>query len=54
VTTVLGTNTLVGNDVDRLAAAVDDVLAGRGRVGAVPPLWDGHAAQRIASILASQ
>jgi UDP-N-acetylglucosamine 2-epimerase (non-hydrolysing) len=51
VTIAIGTNTLVGNDVDRLMAAVDDVLAGRGRRGAVPPLWDGHAAERIAAIL---
>ncbi len=40
VTIVMGTNTLVGNDVNRLIAAVDNVLAGRGRAGAVPPLWD--------------
>jgi UDP-N-acetylglucosamine 2-epimerase (non-hydrolysing) len=51
VTIAIGTNTLVGNDVHRLMAAVDDVLAGRVRRGAVPPLWDGHAAERIAAIL---
>jgi hypothetical protein len=31
-----------------LKAQVSSVLGGRGKRGAVPPLWDGHAAGRIA------
>jgi hypothetical protein len=27
------------------------VLNGKGNVGAIPPLWDGHAGDRIAEIL---
>jgi UDP-N-acetylglucosamine 2-epimerase (non-hydrolysing) len=30
---------------------VDDILAGRGKRGRVPELWDGRAAERIAADL---
>jgi UDP-N-acetylglucosamine 2-epimerase (non-hydrolysing) len=51
VTATLGTNVLVGRDVKRLRAEVERVLAGDLRQGSVPPLWDGHAAERIANAL---
>lgn len=51
ITVTLGTNTLVGNDVEQLRRAIDAVLAGNGKRGAIPPLWDGHAAERIADDL---
>jgi len=51
VTVTLGTNTLVGQDMERLRAEVGRILAGNGKQGQVPPLWDGHAAERIASII---
>jgi UDP-N-acetylglucosamine 2-epimerase (non-hydrolysing) len=51
VTVTLGTNVLVGRNVKRLRAEVDRVLAGHGRQGSVPPLWDGHAAERIANAI---
>jgi UDP-N-acetylglucosamine 2-epimerase (non-hydrolysing) len=51
VTIAVGTNTLVGNDLTALRNAVDDILAGRGRRGAIPELWDGRAAERIADVL---
>jgi UDP-N-acetylglucosamine 2-epimerase (non-hydrolysing) len=51
VTLEAGTNTLVGEDTDALARAVRDVLAGRAKRGTVPPLWEGRAAERIASVL---
>ncbi|MEA2571414.1 MAG: hypothetical protein QOI24_3415 [Acidobacteriota bacterium] len=51
VTIAVGTNTLIGNDLGALRAAVDDILAGRGRRGAIPELWDGRAAERIADVL---
>jgi UDP-N-acetylglucosamine 2-epimerase (non-hydrolysing) len=53
VTVELGTNILVGNDMDRLRAEVTRVVAGSGKRGRIPPLWDGHAAERIASMLAA-
>lgn len=51
VTVALGTNTLVGRDMERLKAEVRAILAGRGKKGQIPPLWDGHAAERIADVI---
>ena len=51
VTVTLGTNTLVGRDMDRLRSEVARVLAGDARRGQPPPLWDGRAADRIAAIV---
>jgi UDP-N-acetylglucosamine 2-epimerase (non-hydrolysing) len=46
-----GTNLLVGTDPGIIIAAAQDILAGKGKVGGIPPLWDGHAAERIVDIL---
>ncbi|PYU13936.1 MAG: UDP-N-acetylglucosamine 2-epimerase (non-hydrolyzing) [Acidobacteria bacterium] len=51
VTISEGTNLLVGTDPAKIVAAAKDVLAGRGKAGRIPPLWDGHAAGRIVEIL---
>jgi UDP-N-acetylglucosamine 2-epimerase (non-hydrolysing) len=51
ITIEMGTNTLVGNDTVKLRVEVEKVLNGQGKKGAVPPLWDGHASERIASAL---
>jgi UDP-N-acetylglucosamine 2-epimerase (non-hydrolysing) len=48
VTVTLGTNILVGRDMKRLRREVTRILAGDQKRGQVPPLWDGHAADRIA------
>jgi UDP-N-acetylglucosamine 2-epimerase (non-hydrolysing) len=47
VTVTHGTNVLIGHDMNRLRAEVDRILAGSWKQGHVPPLWDGHAAERI-------
>jgi UDP-N-acetylglucosamine 2-epimerase (non-hydrolysing) len=44
ITLTLGSNRLT--KFERLLADVGDVLAGPKRVGQVPPLWDGHTAER--------
>lgn len=46
-----GTNTLVGEAGERLEREVDAILAGRGKRGTIPPLWDGRAGERIAEAL---
>ena len=46
-----GTNTLVGRDVQAIRSGVNEILAGRGKRGRVPELWDGHSAARIAADL---
>ena len=51
ITLTEGTNRLVGSDPDAVLAAVDEVLAGTGRGHRVPELWDGSAAERIATTL---
>jgi UDP-N-acetylglucosamine 2-epimerase (non-hydrolysing) len=51
VTLTLGTNELAPLDADYVAARLDAILAGEARKGQVPPLWDGHAAERIAEVL---
>ncbi len=52
ITVDQGTNTLVGVDPAAILAAADAVLAGGGKRGRIPELWDGRAAERIAAHLA--
>ena len=52
VTVSLGTNVLVGRDPDKLRSEVSRILAGQAKKGTIPPLWDGHAGERIATLLA--
>ncbi len=51
ITVTWGSNTLVGQDMRRLQTAVEDVLKGDCKLGRIPPLWDGKAAQRIARMI---
>ncbi len=53
VTVEVGTNQLVGTDPAKAVAAARQVLAGHGKQGRIPELWDGRAAVRIAEILVS-
>ena len=53
VTVELGTNILVGRDMQTLRAEVERILDGVKKEGTVPPLWDGHAAERIADVICS-
>jgi UDP-N-acetylglucosamine 2-epimerase (non-hydrolysing) len=54
VTTEIGTNILVGEDFARSREAIGRILAGEARPGAVPPLWDGHSAERTVAVLAKR
>ncbi len=49
-----GTNVLVGRDPEKLRRELSRVLSGKAKKGTVPPLWDGHAGERIADILSGQ
>lgn len=51
ITVEIGTNTLVGRNTGRLRTEVKAILAGQKKAGAIPPLWDGQAAERIAEII---
>jgi len=52
VTVSMGTNVLVGRDPEKLRSELSRVLAGNAKKGTIPPLWDGHAGERIAALLA--
>jgi UDP-N-acetylglucosamine 2-epimerase (non-hydrolysing) len=51
ITAELGTNTLVGDDTEKLRVELSKILAGNGKRGTIPPLWDGRASERIADIV---
>ena len=52
ITVEHGTNTVVGRNPEAISSGVDEILAGRGKRGSMPELWDGRAAERIAGHLA--
>ena len=54
VTVRVGTNILVGRDMDRLKMEANRVLSGNGKTGTIPPFWDGKAGERIAAIIMSR
>lgn len=51
VTIEVGTNELVGLDPARIMSYVEKAFAGKWKKASVPDLWDGHASERIVSVL---
>jgi len=51
ITVEIGTNQLLGTDLDKAKVAALSVLDGDIKVGKVPELWDGKAAERITEII---
>ncbi len=51
ITVTVGTNLMTGNNRTEILKAIDAILAGNPKKGAVPDLWDGHTAERIVAIL---
>lgn len=54
VTVDEGSNVLAGTDPDAVIAAARNAIAGNGKRGRRPALWDGHAAERIVNLLAER
>jgi len=52
-TVTLGTNELLGTNPDAIAPAMQKLLSGQWKKGSIPPLWDGHTAERIIDIICS-
>ena len=50
-TSTIGTNELIGTDPSKLPPALGRLMAGQWKKGAIPPLWDGKAAERIVTEL---
>jgi UDP-N-acetylglucosamine 2-epimerase (non-hydrolysing) len=51
VTITHGTNRLIGTDEDAIVRAFFEVTNTPLKSGSIPPLWDGHASERIVDIL---
>lgn len=51
VTVTMGTNSLIGFDMDLLKSEVFKILDEGLRAAEIPPLWDGSAGERIAEII---
>ena len=52
ITVTMGTNQLLADLNPKITfAALEEILAGHHKKGQIPPLWDGHAAERIAKNL---
>ena len=51
ITVSRGTNLLIGRDIVRLQSEIHRILAGDTKKALPIPLWDGHAASRIAGII---
>lgn len=47
ITVTLGTNELITFDLDVLRNAIGRIADGTFKKGRVPPLWDGHATERV-------
>ena len=52
-TVSVGTNVLVGGDLQKLHDALHCLLSGQWKHGSLPDRWDGRTAERIVSILTS-
>ena len=50
-TCTMGTNKLIGTRPEAIKPALDLLFAGQWQQGTIPPLWDGHTAERIVEIL---
>jgi UDP-N-acetylglucosamine 2-epimerase (non-hydrolysing) len=54
ITVTLGTNQLLADlNPDTVRQKVSAILNGQLKIGRIPPLWDGHAAERTVDVLSS-
>lgn len=51
VTVTLGTNQLLGVNLDYVQEKAIEVLDGKTKLGKIPPMWDGKAAERLVQII---
>ncbi|MHB8262053.1 MAG: non-hydrolyzing UDP-N-acetylglucosamine 2-epimerase [Bacteroidia bacterium] len=53
ITCTVGTNTLVQFDMNDISVLISEIENGTYKKGQIPELWDGHATERIFSVLSS-
>lgn len=46
-TVTIGTNVLIGTDLERLKSELESISSGSFKKGSIPPFWDGRSAYRI-------
>ena len=51
ITITSGTNQLVESRCEEIIRSVQNIVTGKPENACVPPLWDGHAAERIVEVL---
>jgi len=51
ITVEVGSNRLVGSDPSKIVAAYREIANAGAANSEIPPLWDGHAAERIVEVL---
>lgn len=51
ITVSQGTNQLIGRDISLLKSEIRRILSGDTKKASPIPLWDGHAAERIAKVV---
>ncbi len=54
VTVEIGTNHLVGDDLEKAEQLAFEILNGKKKSGQIPELWDGKASDRIVDIIADK
>lgn len=54
VTVEVGTNQLIGTELDKVLDATLKILSGQAKKGKIPELWDGKTAERIVEILVNE
>jgi UDP-N-acetylglucosamine 2-epimerase (non-hydrolysing) len=52
-TITIGSNELIGDDLDKLNESLNIIKAGHWKKGEIPPLWDGNTAKRIIESITS-
>lgn len=50
-TVTIGTNEMIGEDLEALKNALEKLRGGKWKRGKIPELWDGRAAERIVNVL---
>lgn len=53
ITCSMGTNTLIGEDMERFEQEAHNILNGKCSNGNMPPLWDGKTGERTAEIISN-